>query len=79
MSAATVPSRRAVKRELRALRRRLRPLKCSLSCRLGFHAVDENQRLRDALERITQLQLFEQGNGLVVARRVARAALDGTP
>jgi len=39
----------------------------------------EIQRLRDALERITQLTLFEEGNGLVVARQVARAALDGTP
>jgi len=39
----------------------------------------ENQRLRDALKRITRLTLFEKGNGLVVARQVARAALAGTP
>lgn len=61
---ATTPSRREDKRELRALKRRLRPLKRSLSCWLGNHDFAERTGDRLGLCRYCYTPNHYIGQGL---------------
>ena len=42
-------------------------------------AQEREKALREALEQIPKLGLFDKGNGLVEARRIATEALAGSP